>query len=171
MAPLFSSLHLNNLEDLFLHDLDDLYDAEKQVLEALPKMADAASSPELKLAFMTHLDETKHQISRLEQCFRRLGREPDGTTCDGMKGIISECDVILDAKGDRDVRDAGLIEWRQKVEHYEMAGYGTVRTFAEHLGHSDVAEILQTTLDEEGQTDQMLTDLAQRAVNVRAEHS
>jgi ferritin-like metal-binding protein YciE len=165
---LFFNKELNSLEDLFLLELGDLYDAEKRLVDALPKMADAAHSMDLKEAFTQHLRQTKRQMSRLEQCFVQLGRSVNRETCDAMKGLIAEGDEIVDATGDPNVKDAALISAAQRVEHYEIAGYGTARTFAEHLGHSDAARLLQMTLDEEVDTDRKLTQLAEQSINVKA---
>ena len=161
----------NNLNDLFVHELKDLYDAENRITEALPKMAEAASSPALKSAFNEHLRQTENQISRLEQVFQRIGTEPKRETCVAIKGIIAEGEQMVSAQGDSTVRDAGLIAAAQRVEHYEIAGYGTVRTLARQLGMADVAQILQTTLDEEGDTDKKLTQIAESAVNTQAPKS
>lgn len=165
---LFFSKELNSLEDLFVMELGDLYNAEKRIVNALPKMADAANSPQLKQAFNEHLQQTRQQMSRLEQCFEKLGRPVEGETCDAMEGLIAEGEEIIAATGDPNVKDAALISAAQRVEHYEIAGYGTARTFAEHLGHSDVAGLLQTTLNEEGETDKKLTRLAEQSINVKA---
>ncbi len=165
---LFFSKELNSLEDLLVMELGDLYDAEKRIADALPKMADAATSVQLKEAFHDHWQQTKRQISRLEQCFVQLGRSVNRETCDAMKGLITEGDEIVGATGDPNVKDAALIGAAQRVEHYEIAGYGTARTFAEHLGHSDVARLLQMTLDEEAETDQKLTQLAEQSINLKA---
>jgi ferritin-like metal-binding protein YciE len=135
----------------------------------LPKMAEAANSPSLKKAFDTHLTQTKRQVSRLEQIFVQLGRTVKRETCEAMKGLVKEGDEIISAEGDPDVKDAALISAAQRVEHYEMAGYGSARTFAEHLGHSDAVRLLQMTLDEERQTDQILTDIAEKNINFKAE--
>lgn len=165
---LFFNKELNSLEDLLVMELGDLYDAEKRIAGALPKMADAASSPELKQAFNKHLQQTKRQMSRLEQCFVQLGKSVKRETCDAMKGLIAEGEEIVDATGDPNVKDAALIGAAQRVEHYEIAGYGTARAFAEHLDHSDIARLLQMTLDEEAETDKTLTQLAEQSINVKA---
>jgi ferritin-like metal-binding protein YciE len=162
------SLELNSLEDLFVNQLEDLYDAEKRITEALPKMADAANSRELKQAFQSHLLETQQQVARLEQIFGQLGREPERETCQAMKGLLSEGEQMIKATGDADVKDAALIAAAQRVEHYEMAGYGTARTIAQRLGHTDAARLLQTTLNEEGNADKKLTAIAEQSVNVQA---
>ena len=159
----------NNLNDLFINQLEDLYDAEKRLTDALPKMSQAAASPDLKRAFDEHLSQTQTHVARLEQVFNRLGCPPKRETCEAMKGLISEGEGIVNAKGDSDTRDAGLIAAAQKVEHYEIAGYGTVRTFAQELGMSDVAQLLQQTLQEEGDTDKRLTRIAESRVNIQAQ--
>ncbi len=158
----------NSLSELFVHQLKDLYDAEHRLTDALPKMADAAKSPDLKQAFRAHLKETENHIQRLESVFQKVGKKPERVTCDAMKGLLSEGSGAINAKGDDDVRDAALIAAAQRVEHYEMAGYGTLRTFAKRLGHADVAQTLQTTLDEEGAADKKLTQIAEQVVNAKA---
>jgi ferritin-like metal-binding protein YciE len=165
---LLGSHQFDDLNDLFVHQLEDLYDAEKRITEALPKMAEAAHDPQLKQAFVMHLQETEGQIARLETIFNKIGKEPKRETCPAMKGLIAEGSEMISAKGDPDVRDAALIASAQRVEHYEMAGYGTLRTFARQLGLNDVAELLQQTLDEEGNTDHKLTALAESRVNQHA---
>ncbi len=166
---MFFSTELNTLDDLLMLELNDLYDAEKRIVEALPEMAEAASSPALKQAFQQHLQETHRHVSRLEQAFVDLGRAAGKHTCDAMKGLIKEGSEIVDAVGSQHVKDAALIGAAQRVEHYEMAGYGTARTFAEHLGHTNVARLLQMTLDEERKTDERLTELAEENINIKAE--
>jgi ferritin-like metal-binding protein YciE len=162
------SYQFNNLNDLFVHELKDMYDAEQRLAEALPQMEQAATNPELKDAFRMHTQQTMDHVRRLEQVFRAIGCEPERETCPVMKGLISEGQDIISAKGDHDVKDAGLIGAAQKVEHYEMAGYGTIRTHAQHLGRDDVASILQQTLDEEGATNKKLTRLAESGINQSA---
>jgi ferritin-like metal-binding protein YciE len=162
------SREFNGLNDLFVMELEDLYDAETRLTAALPKMADAASSGMLKVAFQTHLSQTQNHVRRLEQVLGQLGVEPKRETCDAMKGLIKEGEVMIKAKGDEQTRDAGLIAAAQKVEHYEIASYGTVRTYAHQLGRDDLARILQQTLDEERDTDQKLTQIAETQVNVHA---
>jgi ferritin-like metal-binding protein YciE len=156
------------LRDLYLNELRDLYSAETQLLEALPKMAEAATSSQLKEAFTTHLEETQGHVSRLEEIFEALGEEPGGETCKAMEGLIAEGEDYVKASGDRDVRDAGLIGAAQRVEHYEMAGYGTTRTLATRLGESEAADSLQATLDEEEEADRKLTAIAESEVNPEA---
>lgn len=163
------SKELNSLEDLFWFELGDLYDAESRLVESIPTMEEAAHSPALKSAFNKHLNQTKRQLSRLEQIFVQLGKPMKRETCQAMKGLISEGEEIISATGDPDVKDAALISAAQRIEHYEMAGYGTVRTFAEHLGHEDASRLLQMTLDEEKDTDKELTSLAEQHINYKAE--
>ncbi len=160
---------LRTLQDLYVDELKDLYSAEQQIIKALPKMAKAASNPELKNAFNRHLDQTMEQVRRLDQIFGELGKNPRGRKCIGMAGLIEEGQEVLREKADPAVKDAGLISAAQRVEHYEMAGYGTVRTFAQMLGYDDAAEALQQTLDEEGDTDHKLTQLAENIINPEAE--
>ncbi|MBI4788467.1 MAG: ferritin-like domain-containing protein [Chloroflexi bacterium] len=161
---------MQNLRDLYVDELKDLYSAEHQIIRALPKMAKAASAPELKNAFNQHLEQTKHQVERLERIFKDLGKTPRGKKCLGMEGIIEEGSEMLKEKADAAVKDAGLISAAQRVEHYEMAGYGTARTFAQMLGFNDAAQALQETLNEEGDTDHKLTQLAESMINPAAEH-
>jgi len=160
----------NSLHDLLVQQLGDLYDAELRLVDALPNMATAAHNPELKAAFEKHLEETRGHIERLDRVFELIGAKASAKTCQGMKGLIREGEDMIDAKGDESVRDAGLIGAAQRVEHYEMAGYGTVRNFAQQLGLNDVAQLLQQTLDEEGLTDKKLTAIAEVNVNLLAVH-
>jgi ferritin-like metal-binding protein YciE len=159
---------LNSFDDLFSHQLEDLYDAELQLTEALPKMADAASAGDLRNAFNTHLMETRDQVKRLEQVFQRLGKSPKRQTCPAMKGLIKEGQEAISASGDPSVKDAALIASAQRVEHYEIAAYGTLRTLARQVGLNDVASLLQKTLDEEGSCDKKLTTIAESHVNQQA---
>jgi ferritin-like metal-binding protein YciE len=161
------SMKLENLQQLFLKELRDLYDAEKQITDALPKMIDAAKYPELKTALQEHLDVTQQQIARLDRIFETLGEDPTGETCKGMKGVLKEGGEIVSQGGDPSTVDAGIIGAAQRVEHYEMAGYGTVRTYAELLGQQEIAQLLQKTLDEEKEADETLTEIA-RGVNLDA---
>jgi len=154
---------MQSLDDLFLHELKDVYDAEHQVVKALPKMAKAATSSDLQKGFEEHLEQSKGHIERLKQAFDLLGRKPARETCAGMKGIIEEGQKVLEEEMSDDVRDAALIAAAQRVEHYEMAGYGTLRTYAHLLGHSDIAQLLQETLDEEEITDKKLSQIANEA--------
>ena len=158
----------NNLNDLFIQQLGDLYDGEMQLTEALPKMAQAATSSQLKNAFQEHFRETQGHVQRLEQVFRAINQEPKRETCPAMKGMIKEGSDIISAKGDPTVRDAALIAAAQRVEHYEIAAYGTVRTFARQLGYEQDARLLQQTLDEEGEVDKKLTTIAESHVNTEA---
>lgn len=159
---------LNTFDDLFTHQLEDVYDAEHQLIAALPLMADAATSADLKAAFNTHLAETKVQAQRLEQVFKKLGKEAKRTTCPAMKGLIKEGSETINASGDPLVKDAALIASAQRVEHYEIAAYGTLRALARAIGKDDLAAIFQTTADEEGKTDKLLTKLAEGHINAEA---
>jgi ferritin-like metal-binding protein YciE len=159
---------LQSLEDLFLHDLKDLYNAEQQIIKALPRMAKKASSPELRRAFEQHLKQTEAQVQRLERVFETLDEKAKGKTCKGMQGLIEEGKEMMGEDIEDDVLDAALIAAAQKVEHYEIAAYGTARTYAEMLGNREAARLLQQTLDEEGETDKKLTKLAESIVNVEA---
>jgi ferritin-like metal-binding protein YciE len=161
---LFTNKSFGSLEDLFVEQIEDLYDAETRLTKALPKMAKAAELKELKDAFNKHLRETEVHVERLERIFKQLGREPRREACDGIKGLISEGGEMISAGGDGTVRDAGLIAAAQRVEHYEIAGYGTARAIAESLGHDDAARLLQATLDEEGDTDKKLTQIAEESI-------
>ena len=158
-------MKLDTLQKLYTEELRDLYNAENQLLKALPKMAKAASSEELKDAFEKHLEQTKGHVERLEQVFKELDERPKGKICRAMKGLIQEGSEILEQDGDESVRDAGIIVAAQKVEHYEIAGYGSARTFAHLLGQNKAAELLQTTLDEESETNELLTRLAESIIN------
>jgi ferritin-like metal-binding protein YciE len=158
----------NSLVDLFNHELKDLYDAEHRITEALPKMAKKASNPDLKRAFEDHLQQTEKHIERLNSVFQHCGCEPERLKCDAMVGLVKEGNHVLSAEGCEDTIDAALIAAAQKVEHYEMAGYGTVRALAEQLNDSYSAELLQETLDEEKETDQKLTKIAEGSVNPAA---
>jgi ferritin-like metal-binding protein YciE len=161
------SMKLENLQQLYLKELRDLYDAEEQITQALPTLIQAAHNPALKNALKEHLDVTQRQISRLEQIFDNLNEKSSGESCKGMKGVIKEGDEIVSAGGDPATIDAGIISAAQRVEHYEMAGYGTVRTYAQLLGQQEHARLLQQTLDEEEQADQTLSKIA-ASVNVEA---
>lgn len=159
---------VKSLEDLLVMELKDLFDAENQLTRALPKMAKAATAPELKTAFQEHLEVTKQQVERLTQVFEELGQPAKGKRCEAMKGLITEGQELISEDMDPEIRDAGLIGAAQKVEHYEMAGYGTVRTMAETLGHTEAARLLDETLKEEGEADKKLTMIAKKFVNTRA---
>ena len=161
-------MKLHSLRDLYVDVLKDIYNAENQLVKALPKMSKAASSPELKRAFDDHLEETKNQVSRLEKIFEKIGGSAKGKRCKGMEGLVEEGAELFEIDGDLTVIDAALIVAAQKVEHYEIAAYGSARTYAEMLGENEAAELLQETLDEEGATDHKLTELAERIVNPQA---
>jgi ferritin-like metal-binding protein YciE len=149
-----------NLEQLLIDELKDIYSAEKQITRALPKMAKAAKSQELKQAFETHLEETKGQIERLDEIFETLGKKASGKTCHGMQGLVEEGSEMIQELGKGDVRDAALISAAQRVEHYEIAAYGTVREYAKMLGRKDVAKLLDETLEEEKATDEKLNGIS-----------
>ena len=151
---------MDSLRDLFVEQLQDLYSAETQLVEALPKMASAASHEELRDAFEQHLAETREHVKRLETILGQIGEEPGGETCKGMQGLIKEGDEVLSEQGDPSVIDAALIAAAQRVEHYEIAGYGTVKTLAGHLDLDDAKDLLDKTLDEEGKADKLLTTIA-----------
>ena len=161
-------MKLESLRDLFVDELKDLYNAEHQLLKALPKMAKAATATDLKRAFESHLKETKGQVERLEQVFASLEVSPRGKKCKAMEGLVEEGAELMKEDADPDVMDAGLIAAAQRVEHYEMAGYGCVRTYAQLLGETKAATLLQKTLDEEGAADKKLTQIAKQ-INVDAE--
>jgi ferritin-like metal-binding protein YciE len=161
-------MKFDNLKTLYINELRDLYNAEGQLVKALPKMAKAASSQELKEAFEKHLEQTKNHVERLEEVFEDIGEKPKGKTCKAMKGLVEEGSELLDKEGDESVIDAGIIVAAQKVEHYEIAGYGSVRTFAELLGKNKSVELLQTTLNEESETNETLNQLAEGIVNPEA---
>ena len=161
-------MKLESLRELLVDELKDLYSAENQLVKALPKMAKAAASPELKAAFEEHLEETKGQVDRLVTIFEQLEGSPKGKKCKAMEGLVEEGSEFIDADGEDSVKDAALICAAQKVEHYEIASYGCARTFASLLGLDEVAELLQETLDEEGNADKKLTELAETVINVEA---
>jgi ferritin-like metal-binding protein YciE len=162
-------MKLETLRDLYAEQLHDLYSAESQLVEALPKMAKAASNQQLRSAFTDHLAQTKMHVTRLEQIFKQLGTKPKDQTCKGMQGLIKEGDEMIKMKGEPAAIDAGLIAAAQRVEHYEIAGYGCVRTYAEQLGEQQSLQLLQQTLDEEGAADKKLTQLAEQVINLEAE--
>jgi ferritin-like metal-binding protein YciE len=161
-------MSVETLEDLLTHELKDLYSAETQILKALPKMAKAATNHELKTAFEKHLKQTEEQVQRIETIFDSLDGKPRGKKCVGMEGLIEEGAELIQEDMPESLLDAALIGAAQKVEHYEIAAYGTARALAERLGMKDAVGLLQTTLDEEGETDKVLTSIAQR-VNSKAE--
>lgn len=162
-------MKLKTLKDLYIHELKDLYSAEKQILKALPKMVKAASNKKLAAGFEEHLEQTKEHAVRLEKILASHDETTRGPKCKGMEGVLEEGAEIIEEEADEEVRDAGLIAAAQRVEHYEMAGYGTARAYAELLGDKEGAKILQTTLDEEGDTDKKLTKLAESVINVAAD--
>jgi ferritin-like metal-binding protein YciE len=164
----FHRKHFDSFETLFFDQLADIYDAEKQLCKALPKMAEAAHAVELQDAFRQHLLETEEHVLRLERIFHELGREPTREKCPAMAGMIAEGEMVIDASGEPAVKDAALIAAAQRVEHYEIAAYGTARTFAEYLGYAFAAAQLETTLEEEKATDVSLTEIAERFVNLQA---
>lgn len=163
-------MKLNNLKDLFIHELKDMYNAEHQIIKALPKMMGAASSSDLQKAFKKHLAETETQIGRLDKVFEILGEKATGEKCKAMEGIIRESDDMISEKANVDVMDAALVGMAQRVEHYEIASYGTLCTYAKQLGMQDVLDQLQMNLDEEKKTDQNLTFIAENKINLKAEH-
>jgi ferritin-like metal-binding protein YciE len=159
---------MKKLEDLFEHQLKDLYSAENQLIKALPKMQKAASDSKLKKAFEDHLEETKNHKVRLEEVCEELDIKPTGENCKAMKGLLEEAQGMIDEKADKEVKDAGLIAEAQRVEHYEISGYGTVVRYAKELGHTKIAAKLQKTLDEEHKADATLNDMAEKRLNVKA---
>ncbi len=161
-------MKLESLHDLFVNELRDLYDAENRLVKALPKMAEASSSSELRSAIQEHLTQTQEHVRRLEQIFGFINEKPKSETCEGIKGIIAEGEDVTDDAEDPRVRDAAIIAAAQKVEHYEIASYGTVRTYARILGLEEAATVLQQTLNEEGEADKRLTGIAERQVNIQA---
>jgi ferritin-like metal-binding protein YciE len=165
---LFTSTEFNSFQDLFVNQLEDLYDAEQRLTQALPKMAEAADSSQLRHAFQQHLTETQGHVSRLETIFRQLGTDPKRESCEAMKGLISEGEEMVEAKGDPSIKDAALIAAAQRVEHYEISGYGTARSFALRLGRNEAANLLQQTLEEEKAADQKLNQIAESSVNLQA---
>lgn len=162
-------MKLDSLNKLYIEQLKDIYSAENQLVEALPKMAKAATSSDLQQAFKEHLEETKGHVKRIEQIFETLEYSPNGPKCKAMEGLIEEGEeLIQEDDADPDVLDAGLIAAAQRVEHYEIAAYGTVHTYAEQLGYDDAAELLQETLDEEYDADDKLSELAVNTINLEA---
>lgn len=159
---------MKNLKELFEHQLKDLYSAESQLVDALPKMVKNASDAKLKKAFESHLEETKEQKKRLEEICKELDITPEGETCKAMKGLIKEAESFIEEVEDKDVMDAGLIAEAQRVEHYEISGYGTAVRFAKELGHKEIAKKLQETLDEEYNADNKLDKLAESRLNKEA---
>lgn len=162
-------MEMETLKDLYVEELKDLWSAEKQIIKGLAKMTKAATHPELKQAFQKHATMTEKHVERLERICADLDVSPRGKKCVGMEGLIEEASDLIKEKPDKDVLDAGLIAAAQHVEHYEMAGYGCVRTYARQLGYADQADLLQITLDEEGTSDKLLTEIAERSINLEAE--
>jgi ferritin-like metal-binding protein YciE len=161
-------MEMNTLQDLYIDELRDLLSCESQIIKALPKMAKAASSPQLQQAFQRHLEESQQHLERLNQIFETMGEKARAKKCKGVEGIIEEGKEMMEETETEEARDAALIAAAQKVEHYEIASYGTVRTYAKLLGDDNAARLLQQTLDEEGNTDKKLTQLAQSGINVEA---
>ena len=155
------------LKELYIEELKDIYNAENQLVKALPKMAKAANSEELRTGFEEHLEQTRGHVQRLEQIFKELGAKPSGKKCKGMEGLVAEGQEMMGEDFEDDVMDAALISAAQRVEHYEIAAYGTVRTYAELLGEDTAMQLLEQTLEEEKETDQKLTDMASE-INVKA---
>lgn len=164
-----------NLKQLYIHELQDLYSAEKQQEQTLPRLADKVSNAELKKAFQTHLEETRNQLKRLEQVFEKIGEKPGGHTCEAMKGIVKEAEQFIEmthpaqqSDSPEEVIDAGIIAMAQRAEVYEISGYGTAATYAETLGRSEEHDLLGETLAEEKKTDELLTRIAEKVVNPEA---
>lgn len=162
-------MQLETLHDLYVEEIKDLYSAENQILKALPRMIKAATHPQLKKAFTKHERQTREHVKRLERICKELGEKPTGKKCHGMEGLLEEGKELIKEKPEKEVLDAGLISAAQHVEHYEMAGYGTCRTWAQLLGYTRQVQLLQATLDEEKQTDLDLTMIAEGAINIEAE--
>lgn len=163
-------MELKTLNDLFVHQLKDLYGAEQQLLKAMPKMQEMTSSNELKQAFTQHMQETKNQVTRLESVFESLGMDPEAEKCKAMEGLLKEAEDFMSQNADKEVMDAGLIASAQRVEHYEIAGYGTACTYAKYLGHTEAFNLLKETLSEEKKTDELLTQIAESSINIKAEN-
>jgi len=161
-------MEIDTLQKLYVEELKDLHSAERQIIQALPKMIKAATNPDLKAAFQEHLEITKEHLARLDRIFDKMGKKGTGKKCKGMEGVIADGKELLEQDMSPEALDAGLISAAQHVEHYEMAGYGTVRTYAQLLGEKDAAKLLQQTLNEEGDADKKLTQLAE-TINVEAE--
>jgi len=161
-------MEAKTLRELYVDELKDIHNAENQILQALPKMVQAATAPNLKKGFQDHLEQSRGHVQRLEQIFKDLGEQPGGKKCKGMEGLLKEGQEVMTELTDPEVKDAALISAAQRVEHYEMAAYGTVRTYAKTLGEKGAAQVLQQTLDEEGETDKKLTRLAEHGINVKA---
>jgi ferritin-like metal-binding protein YciE len=164
-------MDMTSLRDLYVNELRDMLNAENQILKALPKMAKKASSPQLSQAFEQHLEQTRQHVQRLNRIFESMGQTPRSRKCKGIEGIIEEGKDFMDQADNEQVQDAGLIAAAQRVEHYEIAVYGTLRTYAKLLGDEEAARLLQQTLDEEGETDKKLTKLAESGINIEARHA
>jgi len=161
-------MEAQTLRELYVDELKDIFSAESQILQALPKMVQSATAPNLKKGFQDHLEQSRGHVQRLEQIFKELDEKPGNKKCKGMEGLLKEGEEVMTKLTDPEVRDAALISAAQRVEHYEMAAYGTVRTYAKTLGEREASQTLQTTLDEEGETDKKLTRLAEHGINVKA---
>jgi ferritin-like metal-binding protein YciE len=161
-------MEIESLQELLIEEMRDIYNAEVQLTKAMPKMVKKASNPQLKKAFETHLKETEGQIQRLQKIFDKLGKKPTGKKCAAMEGLVEEGKEMMGEDMDEETMDAALIAVAQKIEHYEIASYGTVRTWARHIGDEQTAKLLQQTLDEEGKTDKLLTEMAENNINVEA---
>jgi ferritin-like metal-binding protein YciE len=164
-------VQMNSLRELYVEELRDLYSAENQILKALPRMIRAASNKDLQRAFTLHERQTQQHVKRLDRIFRALDESSRGKKCKGMEGLLEEGQELIKERPEPEVLDAGLISAAQRVEHYEMAGYGTVRTYARQLGEEEQANLLQETLNEEGETDKLLTSLAESSINIEADHA
>ena len=162
---------LNSMQDLAVYKLQSIYDAEQQALQAYPQIMDAVSSTELKQGLQKHMEQTQQQVQRLEQIFEQLGQQPGGQTCTSMQGLIQESQELIAQGGAPEVLDAAIIGAAQAMEHHEIAAYGTARTMAQQLGMQEVAQLLEQTLEEEKQTDSLLTQLAEGNINQRAEEA
>jgi ferritin-like metal-binding protein YciE len=162
------SMEIDSLKKLYVEQLKDVFSAEKQLVQALPKMAKGSTHPQLRAAFEQHLEQTREHVARLEKVFELIDKPARAKKCKAMEGLIEEGKEVLEEDMDDDVRDAALIAAAQRVEHYEIAAYGTLRTYANLLGETQAVKILQTTLDEEGDTDKKLTQLAESSINVEA---
>ncbi|SMB96040.1 Ferritin-like metal-binding protein YciE [Deinococcus hopiensis KR-140] len=160
-------MQMQDLQDLYIHKLKDIYSAEQQALQAMQQSVTAVQTPELKQGITLHIQQTEGQIERLEQIFQKLGEQPGGVTCEGMKGLVEEAQKLLQENASPEVLEAGLIAAQQAIEHYEIAGYGTARTYAQLLGDQDAVQLLEQTLEEEKLTDEKLTQVAQQ-INVEA---
>ncbi|GEO06631.1 hypothetical protein AAE02nite_42950 [Adhaeribacter aerolatus] len=163
-------MELKTLNDLLVHQLKDLYGAEQQLLKAMPKMQAKITAKELQEAFTKHMEETQNQVKRLERVFQSLGIKPEAEKCKAMEGLLKEAEEFLTYDADKAVMDAGIIASAQRVEHYEIAGYGTACTYAKFLGHTEALNLLQETLSEEKKTDEKLSYIAETSINIKAEN-